>query len=136
MQHWAVQQGNLANFQCIWLGNLAKHHTSFARSQVCFPAKRPNVAFFATGPSWVLKNNSVLLHCLPLLTICQQLDVRSANSCNYNRITKISKIKVCIICHTLTLRQAAQMKTLKILDTQKCICITIFTFNFFVLIMM
>ena len=37
------------------VAQLAEHRTRFARSRVRFPAGWPNVAFFATGPGWVLK---------------------------------------------------------------------------------
>ena len=34
---------------------LAEHHIRFTRPRVRFPAGWVNVAFFATGPGWVLK---------------------------------------------------------------------------------
>ena len=38
------------------VAQLAEHRTTFARSRVRFPTGWPKVAFFATGPGWVLKN--------------------------------------------------------------------------------
>ena len=37
------------------VAQLAELRARFARSRVRFPAGWPNVAFFATGPGWVLK---------------------------------------------------------------------------------
>ena len=37
------------------VAQLAEHRTRFTRSRVRFPVRWPKVAFFATGPGWVLK---------------------------------------------------------------------------------
>ena len=53
------------------VAHLAEHRTRFARSRVWFPAGWPKVAFFATGPGWVLKSRGLWALDISFISICQ-----------------------------------------------------------------
>ena len=59
------------------VAQLAELRTRFARSRVRFLAGWPNVAFFATGPGWVLKRypESISLSLSLSLSLCVSLSL-------------------------------------------------------------
>ena len=55
--------------QLVTLQMQCNDSTAFAKSQGRLPPKWPKVAFFATGPSWVLRLYPETIPDLPTLTI-------------------------------------------------------------------